>query len=413
MAVPERLSAAEQLQRFETVTDASLAYLSVEELLSELLDRVRDMLGVDTAVVLLRDESGTQLVATVALGLENEVRQGARVPIRRGFAGQIATEQRAVAIEHLQPQDVVNPVLRHAGVHSLLGVPLLDQGTTIGVMHVGTVEPRRFTDDDIELLQMVADRVALAVQTRVSQVERTAARVLQRSLLPARLPTVPGLSLATRHVAGGDGDVGGDWYDVFTGPTGELCVAVGDVVGHGLPAAVIMGRLRSVLRSYAFDTPEPSDALTRVHRWIQHFEPEQMVTLLYGVFDPSLATVRLSSAGHPPALLAAADREPDTVDVPADPPLGAPTPAPRHTTTVQIPPGGVLCMYTDGLIERRGASIDEGLNRLRHTMFAGDAEEVCASVMYSLVGSTTPRDDIALLVIARDGPDGPDGLHGT
>jgi serine phosphatase RsbU (regulator of sigma subunit) len=397
------LTAAEQLERFEVITDTSLAYLSVEQLLNELLERVRDMLQVDTAVVLLVEGSGSHLVATAARGLEEEVVQNVRIPMRRGFAGKIAAEQRAVAIERLQPHDVVNPILRHAGIRSLLGVPLIHQGRSIGVMHVGTRRTRRFTDEDVELLQTVADRIALAVQSRASHAQRAAARVLQRSLLPSHLPSVPGLGLAARYATGGEEDVGGDWYDVFTLPTGELCIAVGDVVGHGLQAAVVMGRVRAALRAYAIESAQPAEALSRLHRMMQHFLPDQMATLLYGVFDTSLDTVRLSSAGHPPPFLAAPDRPPAPVDVSPDPPLGVPFTRSRHTTAVEVPPGAVLCVYTDGLVERRKMPIDDGLARLRETLFAGEADEVCASVMYSLVGDMPPEDDIALLVVARDG----------
>lgn len=396
------MSAEEQLERFELVTDSYLAHLSVEDLLGELLDRVRDILRVDTAAVLLLDRSESQLVATAARGLEDEVRQGTRVPVRRGFAGRIAAEKRAVVIEQVDDSDVFNPVLRHVGIRSLLGVPLLHQGTLIGVMHVGTLETRRFTPQDTDLLQAVGDRVALAVQSGISQTERTAARVLQRSLLPSRLPVVRGLSLAARYVSGGEGSIGGDWYDVFTLPTGELCVAIGDVVGHGLDAAAAMGRLRSSLRAYALEDDDPSEAMTRLHRELRHFEPGQMATLLYGVFDPSLELVRLSSAGHPPAMLAAPGQTPVEVDVSPGPPLGAPLATPYYTTTVDVPTGGLLCLYTDGLVERRDASIDDGLARLRQAIFVGDPEDVCAAVMYALVGSTPPEDDIALLVAKRD-----------
>ena len=396
------MSAEEQLGRFEAVTDSSLAHLSVEDLLGELLDRVRDLLRVDTAAVLLLDASGSYLVATASRGLEDEVRQGTRVPVRRGFVGRIAAEKQPVVVEQVEHSDVFNPVLRHVGIRSLLGVPLLHQGAVIGVLHVGALETRRFTPEDVDLLQTVADRVALAVQSRTSQTERTAARVLQRSLLPSRLPAVPGLSLAARYVSGGEGSVGGDWYDVFTLPTGRLAVAIGDVVGHGLDAAAAMGRLRSSLRAYALEDDDPSEAMTRLHHKLQHFEPGEMATLLYGVFDPSLERVRLSSAGHPPAILVAPDEVPVEVDVPPGPPLGAPLANPYRTATVHVPAGGLLCLYTDGLVERRDAPIDQGLARLREAIFVGDAEEVCAAVMYTLVGSTPPEDDIALLVAKRD-----------
>ena len=211
-------SAGDRLRRFEAVTDAGLAHLDVDELLKELLDRVCDLLEVDTAAVLLLDPSSRYLVATAARGLEEEVRQGVRIPVGKGFAGRIAAEKRAVIIEQVDHSNVLNPILRDKGIVSLLGVPLLVSGAVMGVLHVGTLSTRRFSGEESGLLQLVADRVALAVHARVSRVERTAATVLQRSLLPAELPNVAGFEFAARYVPGGDGEVGGDWYDVFAPP---------------------------------------------------------------------------------------------------------------------------------------------------------------------------------------------------
>src|ERR1700754_5093830 len=195
--------AGERLRRIEAVTESRLAHLDVSELLVELLDRVRELLEVDTAAVLLLDPSASYLVATVARGLEEEVRQGVRIPIGKGFAGRIAAGKRAVVIDQVDHANVLNPILRERGIRSLLGVPLLVGGAVIGVLHVGTLAPRRFTQDDSDLLQLVADRIALATQSRLTLAERSAAAALQRSLLPNRLPEIPGLEFAARYVAGG------------------------------------------------------------------------------------------------------------------------------------------------------------------------------------------------------------------
>jgi hypothetical protein len=152
----------------------------------------------------------------------------------------------------------------------------LVSGAVMGVLHVGTLSPRRFSGEDSGLLQLVADRVALAVHARVSRVERTAATVLQRSLLPAKLPDVAGFEFAARYIRGGDGEVGGDWYDVFGLPSGSLGIVVGDVVGRGLAAAVAMGRLRSALRAYAVDCHDPAELLGKLDRQVRQFEPEVM-----------------------------------------------------------------------------------------------------------------------------------------
>ncbi len=404
MASPVSASPAdERLRRIEAVTDVVLAHLDIEELLAELLGRVQELLSVDTAAVLLLDPSGRFLVATAARGLEEEVRQGVRLPLGTGFAGRIAAGKQPVIVDDLDDADVYNPILRAKGVRSLLGVPLLSGGAVTGVLHVGSLTPRRFTEDDIGLLQLVADRIALVAQVRHNQAEREAATVLQRSLLPVRLPEVPGMELAARYVPGGMGAVGGDWYDLFTLPSGRVGVVIGDVVGHGLRAAVVMGRLRSALRAYALDSSDPAEVLTRLDRKVQHFEQEAMATVLFGQFDPSFDLLHVSLAGHLPPMLARPGEPGVVLDLPADPPLGARSRTPRRTTSVPVPPGALVCLYTDGLVERRGRSLDLGIEQLRRTVSAGPADLVCATVMAELVGADPSVDDIAVLVLRRAG----------
>jgi signal transduction histidine kinase len=164
-----RLFAAERnarlrLERLASVTDAALGFLELEALLADLLARTRELLHTDTAAVLLLDEKANELVARSAVGLEEEVEQGVRIPVGGGFAGRIAAERRPVVLDDVDHADVLNPILREKGIKSMLGVPLVVGENVIGVIHVGTLEPRLFTEDDQELLQLVASRTALAIE---------------------------------------------------------------------------------------------------------------------------------------------------------------------------------------------------------------------------------------------------------
>jgi signal transduction histidine kinase len=157
-------SARARLAKVQAVTDAALSHLELQPLLASLLPTIRDSLEVDTVAVLLRNADGSALVATGAVGIEEEVEQGVTIPMGRGFAGRIAAEKRPVILPDVDHADVLNPILREKGIRSLLGVPLLLGGAALGVLHVGSLTPRAFTAADVELLQLVSDRVALAVE---------------------------------------------------------------------------------------------------------------------------------------------------------------------------------------------------------------------------------------------------------
>ena len=403
----------DRLRDIEPVTDAALSRLDEQSLLRALIERVKKALQADTAAVLLLDRSAGQLVATAASGIEEEVRQGVRIPLGAGFAGRVAASGEPVILTTVDHTTVRNPLLVDRGIRSLLGVPLLVGGNVIGVIHVGSLSGRPFGPEDSELLQLAADRAALALHSIMSQDDALAAAALHRSLLPTALPAMPGLDLAARYVAG-SGTVGGDWYDVFILPDGRLGVVVGDVAGSGLEAAVIMGRMRSALRAYVLEFADPGTALRMLDRKIQYFEPDAMATALYGVYSPESAEFVVSSAGHLPPVLAAPGTRAGLIPVQPDPPIGTADDPRRRNATVFIPPGALLCCFTDGLVERRDRSIDDGIDVVaatldgqiaddvrRGTATESTAEDACAGVMRALVGNVPAQDDIAVLMLSR------------
>jgi sigma-B regulation protein RsbU (phosphoserine phosphatase) len=401
-----------RLRDIEAVTDAALSRLDEQKLLDVLLERVKTVLDADTATVLLLDRAAGQLVATAATGIEEEVRQGVRVPLGAGFAGHVAITRQPVILNRVDPTTVRNPLLVDRGIQSLLGVPLLVAGQVIGVLHVGSLTGRQFGPEDVELLQLAADRAALAVHSMMAQDDRHAAVALHRSLLPSALPTLHDVELAARYVPGA-GNVGGDWYDVFILPSGKLAIVMGDVAGSGLPAAVIMGRMRSALRAYALLADDPGSALSLLDRKIQHFEPDAMATVLYGVYDPESGQLTAASAGHLPPVLAVPGQPSQPAELDVDLPIGVADDPPRRSIVIDIPPGALLCLYTDGLVERRGQTLDVGIGRLADVVGqlteGADggfgslplAETACAAVMRELVGNAPASDDVAVLVLHR------------
>ncbi|MHA6801384.1 PP2C family protein-serine/threonine phosphatase [Bounagaea algeriensis] len=393
------------------MTDTALTSLDHEALRRELLQRVRKLLNADTATVLLHDDRRGKLVAVDAVGIEEEVRRGVQVPVGEGFAGAIAARREPRVLEHVASDAVFNPSFWEKGLGSLLGVPMLASGELVGVLYAGTFTTRRFTDHDVHLLQLVADRIALSTQVNTSRTEHAAAVALERSLRPAQLPAVAGTTLAARYVPG-EGGVGGDWYDVFTLPTGRIGLVIGDVAGQGFSAAVVMGRLRSALRAYALEAEDPGQALDKLDRKATYFETHTMTTVAYAIFDPSTNQLQLSLAGHLAPVRALPAEPAALADTAVDPPLGFGfARQPRRTSVLEVPPGAAICFYTDGLVERRDSTLDAGEERLRGAVTTAPAESVCATVMSELVGTGSVEDDVAVLVLSRQTSRGRDAAE--
>ncbi|MEU4523538.1 GAF domain-containing SpoIIE family protein phosphatase [Amycolatopsis sp. NPDC024027] len=396
------LDAQNRLQQLEAIIGASATHLGLAEMLAETLQRLREVMAVDTATVLRYQPSGRQLVAFAAAGIEEEVHQGVRVPVGRGFAGRVALERAPVILDHVDETTVVNSLLWERGLHSMLGVPMIAGGELVGVLHIGSVTLRQFGESEVTTMQLLADRLAMAVQVEALEENRTATMALQRSLLPSSLPEVAGLAFGARYVPGAETGLGGDWYDLFSLPGDRLGVVMGDVSGHGLEAAVIMGRLRSALRAYALDCESPAEVLAKLDRKANHFEHGAMATVAYGIIGPDREALTLSLAGHLPPVLALPGEAARLVDSPPDPPIGLTIGVPeRRTTVVELPSDGVLVFYTDGLVERRDRPVDVGMAQLAQTVRAGDPEWVCAQVMAAMIGSRPAQDDVAVLAIRR------------
>jgi serine phosphatase RsbU (regulator of sigma subunit)/anti-sigma regulatory factor (Ser/Thr protein kinase) len=398
MAAVDSHVPGDKLRDLQRVTDASLAYLQLEDLLEELLNRVVAILEVDTAAILLLEDDGRTLIARAGKGLEEEVRRGVRIPVGRGFAGRIAAERRPVQILDLDHAEILNPILRNKGLQSLLGVPLTVEGTVIGVLHVGSLRSRRFDDHEVELLLRAADRAALAIHGRLAERHRGLAEALQRSLIP-NVSELPGITMAGRYLPAAAARLGGDWYDVF--PLADTVgLVIGDVVGRGFHAAALMAQLRSGLRAYALQGMAPHEALERLGQLLRQLEPGRSATLLYLLLDPHTGQAEVAAAGHPPPLLISATGECDFLELPGSVPLGSLRRARYETVEASLGLGSTLVLYTDGLVERAGEPLDRGLARLKRLVgeTRGDPQTLCDAMIDALVPAGAAQDDVALLV---------------
>ena len=396
-----------RLEDVQRVTESALAYLDLDDLLKELLDRVTDILGADTAAVLLVEEDGRTLAARAAKGLEEEVERGFKLPVGRGFAGRIAFTREPVVIEDLNnsPIQPINPLFKEKGVRSLLGVPLVVEGEVIGVLHVGSLTQRDFHDRDIELLQVVANRVALSIERSKLMVQGQIAATLQRSLLPRQLPQVPGLRMAARYLpAAVESAVGGDWYDVIELDNHCLAFVIGDVAGHGMAAATFMGQLRSAIRAYALDTTGAGEVVTKVAEFADRMH-SRMATLIYATLNLNTWEVRFARAGHPYPLLIHSDGSTEFLSDTGGPPLGTVGGQIYAEEVLTLSAGETLLFYTDGLIERRGQQLSEGEEALVEVASSApdEPELKCQAITTRLTEDATIADDIAVLVVQTVG----------
>jgi anti-sigma regulatory factor (Ser/Thr protein kinase)/putative methionine-R-sulfoxide reductase with GAF domain len=394
---------AEQLRDLVRISDPALSEMGFERLLDELLTRVRDLLAVDTVAILLLDKEADQLVATAAQGIEEEVEAGVRIPIGRGFAGRIAKERVAIFIADVDHADILNPILREKGIRSLLGVPLIVEGELIGVLHVGSLVPRNFDLRDLAVLELAAARAAPSIErTRLLgalEREHRNAVTLQRSLLPRRLGSVAGMTIAARYIPARD-EVGGDWYDVIELPRSQVGVVIGDVVGHGIDAATLMSELRTALHAYALDGNGPARTLELVDRFAVSLDRDAMATAAFALVDGEAGVVRYASAGHLPPVFISPDGTGRVAEVPLAPPLGAF--GFKHCSEHELPfaPGETLLLYTDGLVERPRVPLRHSLNELVCAVEgARSPEEACLLGMDRLVPHRGPRDDVAVIAV--------------
>ena len=398
-----------RLEDVQRVTESALAYLDLDDLLRELLDRVTDILEADTAAVLLVEEGGRTLAARAAKGLEEEVERGFTVPVGRGFAGRVAFTREPVVIEDLDQAAIrpVNPLFYEKGVRSLLGVPLVVEGEVIGVLHVGSLTRREFREGDIELLQLVANRVALSIERSRLMVQGRIAATLQRSLLPRQLPQVPGLRMAARYLPAADESaVGGDWYDVIELGNNSIGFVIGDVAGHGMASATFMGQLRSAIRAYALDTDGPGAVITKLAEFSDRMD-SRMATVVYATLNLSTWVVRFARAGHPYPLLLRADGSTEFLSDAGGPPLGAVGGQTYDEQAVTLLPGETLVLYTDGLIERRGSQLSEGEATLAEVASTApdEPELMCQAITSRLTENLAIADDIAILTVQTVGLD--------
>ncbi len=403
VARAEAEAVTQRLQALAQVLDAALAPLPLDELLGELLGRIATVLRVDSASMVLHDdEEGGFVAVQAAEGVDVAIRRSEFAPAPGGLIERVARERLPVIVDDVAREPRFAADLDGQATTSVLAVPLLREDAVLGALVVGSLFPRTFTPADASLLQIAADRAALAVErARLYEREHGIAQRLQRALLPERLPTVPGLRLAARYLPGGAGsEVGGDWYDALALPGARLLLVLGDVAGRGVGAAATMGQLRSALRAYALDDVGPAELLARLNRFQLQLGIDAMATVVVLELNPEAGRARYANAGHPPPILLDADGDATYLDGALNAPLGAVQEASFATVDVALDAGSTVVLYTDGLVERRGRSLDEGFARLRAALSGRgrDPDALCDAIVEGTIGAAVCSDDATVVV---------------
>jgi PAS domain S-box-containing protein len=297
-------------------------------------------------------------------------------------------------------------VVRELELESLISVPFSAEGRPLGVLTLAADAARgRFTPADVEVAEQLALQTGLVIaKAQRYELDTATSHTLQANLLPPSPPAVPGLRTAVRYLAATRGvEVGGDFYDVVPLPGGQVALAVGDVVGHDITAAAVMGQLTSVYRALLVDAPTPSAMIDRLQASWSVLGLQRMATALFATLDPATGQLAIASAGHLPPLLINQGAA-EFLPVRPSRMLGAPpAPAPALEWAGVLPAGATLVLFTDGLVESRTADLDEGLDDLVAAVArsgTSDPDDLCDRLLDELTG-THRADDIALLVLTR------------
>ena len=316
---------------------------------------------------------------------------------------QVVSDVSAWMAHRSEASPMLGDILARLETETVLAAPLMVDRRPLGVLAVGRSAGRPgFAETDIAVIEELSRRVGVGLANADTFArDHSVAETLQRSVLPDALPSIAGLDLAVRYIPGTDDiDVGGDWYDAFPLDDGRVGLVIGDVVGHSITSASIMGQVRNLLRAYAIDQPDPADVLARTNAALSRLLPEAMATAVYAVLDLASGDLRYANAGHPPPVCATGADRIEYLEDAVGTMLGAASDGGFTVGHRRLAVGASLLFYTDGLIERRRQDIAEGFGALADAMRGSGglgAELTCAAVQRELLSDIARADDVCLL----------------
>ena len=398
---------ARRIGRLQAFTGALSEALTPEQVGDFTLRQIADEFGASAAALCLAEDEAEKLVAVAVRGYSAELNERWwREPERILPLLDAMRSERVVwfpswevfRTQYHEAEPPVDPVRRGARA----AIPLMLHGRAIGAMYSNWVEERRFSPEELEFMLSLGGQCAQAVErARLYAREHQVATTLQRALLPADVPQVPGIRVDAAYLAATRAsDVGGDWYDVFRLSDGRLCVAIGDVVGHGLQAAVIMGQVRQAIRTAALEGHEPTKVLSLANHVLALNRQEGMTTAIVGIFDPLVLTFMYAAAGHPAPIVADGSRVVTLTS--GGLPLGFLGAGTPQTWTVQLAAGSLLVLYTDGLIEfgRDAAAGHAALVTAVQAEQRVGSSDPAHRILDRMLSGSQARDDVAIVALA-------------
>ena len=402
---------AEQVARrigsLQAFTGALSEALTPEQVGDLTLRQIADEAGASAAALCLAEDEADKLVAVALRGYSPELNERWWSEPER-----ILPLLDAMRTEHVvwfpswevfqtryhEDEPPADPMRRGARA----AIPLMLHGRAIGAMYANWVEERRFSPEELEFMLSLGRQCAQAVErARLYAREHQVATTLQRALLPSDVPQVPGIHVDAAYMAATRAaDVGGDWYDVFRLNDGRLCVAIGDVVGHGLQAAVIMGQVRQAIRTAALEGHAPAKVLSLANHVLALNRQEGMTTAIVGLYDPLALTFSYAAAGHPAPIVADGSRVVTLTS--GGLPLGFLDAGSLPAWTVQLAPGSLLVLYTDGLIEfgRDAAAGHAALVQAVQAEHIDTSPDPAHRILDRMLSGNQARDDVAIVAIA-------------
>ncbi|MEK9522486.1 SpoIIE family protein phosphatase [Streptomyces venezuelae] len=310
---------------------------------------------------------------------------------------------------------VLWPHISGLGITAAVYLPLIAQARPIGALGLLYSDKTGFSEDERTLLVALGSSIAQSLQrAMLYEQEHDLAEGLQQAMLPRRIPEVPGAQTAVRYRSARLGrDVGGDWYDLIPLPGGRVGAVIGDVQGHDTHAAAVMGQLRIVLRAYAAEGHTPSTVMARASVFLHELDTDRFATCTYAEVDLGTGVVQVVRAGHVDPLIREADGHCRRIPVEGGLPLGLSAEFGRldyPATTLELDPGQTLLLYTDGLVEKPGADLDEGLQWLSALVRRGPADlQELADHLCDVVADRGGEDDVAILLLRRESATGVPG----